>query len=155
MMIASRALQPLSASRLLSQTLRRSPQFRAVTTSSLPHGSSPTPPPPRRAVTVANDTGRVPWGQLSAREKAARSTQQSVNFVVVIVGIVMTVGVSYVLYTEVFSTESKTAVFNRCADRIRKDQRCVELLAGRGKGGEIQAYGQDSWSRWARNRLIA
>lgn len=152
-MITSRVLQPLYTARLLSQSVRCGAQYRTATTSSVPHGSSQ--PPPRRAVTIANDTGRVPWGQLSGREKAARSTQQSVNFVVVIVGAVMTIGVSYVLYKEVFSTESKTAVFNKCADKIRQDQRCVELLAGRGKGGEIQAYGQDSWSRWARNRLIA
>ncbi|KAF7846232.1 hypothetical protein BT93_L4794 [Corymbia citriodora subsp. variegata] len=119
----------------------------------MPGGSSS--PPPRRAITVANDTGRIPWGQLSTREKAARSTQQSFNFLVVIVGVVMTGGVSYILYKEVFSTESKTAVFNRAADRIRQDPACVELLAGRGKGGEIQAYGEASWSRWARNRFIA
>lgn len=89
------------------------------------------------------------------REKTARSTQQSANFLLILLGIGMTGGVAYVLYLEVFSTESKTAVFNRVADRIKRDERCVELLAGRGKGKEVQAYGEASWSRWARNRFIA
>ncbi|GAB7351164.1 hypothetical protein MBLNU459_g1614t2 [Dothideomycetes sp. NU459] len=152
-MATTSAMHSLAVPRLLAQGLRRGSQYRCASTGSVPHGSSS--PPPRRAVTIRNDTGRVPWGELSAREKAARSTQQSVNLAVVIAGVVMTVGVTYIMYTEVFSTESKTAVFNRCVDRVRQDQRCIELLAGRGKGSEIQAYGQDSWSRWARNRLIA
>lgn len=61
------------------------------------------------------------------------------------------------LYLEVFSTDSKTAVFNRAADRVRKDPRCLELLAGEGihSKREISAHGEPSWSRWARNRTIA
>jgi mitochondrial import inner membrane translocase subunit TIM21 len=34
----------------------------------------------------------VPWNQLSAGEKTARATQQTFNFGLVIVGIVLTVG---------------------------------------------------------------
>lgn len=151
-MASALVIPPVVATRLAGRTLRLRPHYRAATTSSL--GSSP-PPPPRRAVTVTTDTGRVPWSELSIREKAARSTQQSINFGVLLLAIGMTAGVSYVLYTEVFSTESKTAVFNRCANRIREDPRCIELLAGKGKGGEIEAHGEPSWSRWARNRTIA
>lgn len=47
--------------------------------------------PTRKQITVVSDDGRVRWGDLSTREKAARTTQQSVNFVVVIAGVVMTV----------------------------------------------------------------
>lgn len=47
--------------------------------------------PPRRQVTVANDDGRVNWSELSAREKAARTTQQSFNLLIIAVGVVMTV----------------------------------------------------------------
>lgn len=47
----------------------------------------------RRQVTIANDDGKVQWSQLSTKEKAARTTQQTVNFGVVIVGAVMTVGI--------------------------------------------------------------
>jgi hypothetical protein len=46
---------------------------------------------PRKQITVASDDGRVRWGELSPREKAARATQQSINFAVIIVGAVMTV----------------------------------------------------------------
>lgn len=116
-----------------------------------------TPIARRRAVTVVNDTGRVPWQQLSFGEKAARTTQQSFNFGLVLLGVVATGGVATVLWLEVFSTDSKTAVFNRAADRVRKDSTCLELLAGEGLHNkrEISAHGEPSWSRWARNRTIA
>ena len=127
---------------------------RLASTSSLANG---TPAPRRRAVTIANDTGRVPWNQLSIGEKAARTTQQSFNVGLVLLGLGATGAVATVLYLEVFSTDSKTAVFNRAADRVRKDSRCLELLAGEGihNKREISAYGEPSWSRWARNRTIA
>lgn len=127
-------------------------QIRKATTSSLPNNAAT---PRRRAVTVVSDTGRVPWKELSIGEKAARTTQQSMNLGIVLLGIGMTVGVAAVLYLEVFSSDSKTAVFNRAADRVRKDDRCIQILAGRGHGREIEAYGENSWSRWARNRYIA
>lgn len=151
---SSRALRSLVTLRTpkVVRALVKQTQIRAATTSSLPNGSKP---PPRRAVTVVSDTGRVPWKELSVGEKAARTTQQSMNLGIVLLGVGMTVGVATVLYLEVFSSDSKTAVFNRAADRVRKDDRCIQLLAGRGHGREIQAYGENSWSRWARNRFIA
>ena len=90
-------------------------------------------------------------------EKAARTTQQTFNVGLVLLGIVATGGVVTVLWLEVFSTDSKTAVFNRAADRVRKDPKCLELLAGEGihTKREIKAFGEPSWSRWARNRTIA
>lgn len=121
--------------------------------------TSSTPPPSsrRRAVTVINDTGRVPWSQLSLGEKAARTTQQSFNVGLVLLGVLATGGVATVLYLEVFSTSSKTTIFNRAADRVRKDPKCLELLCGEGLHSkrEISAFGEPSWSRWARNRTIA
>lgn len=114
-------------------------------------------PSRRRAVTVVNDTGRVPWQNLTFGEKAARTTQQTFNFGLILLGIVATGGVATVLWLEVFSTDSKTAIFNRTADRVRKDSKCLELLAGEGLHSkkDIKAYGEPSWSRWARNRTIA
>lgn len=54
-------------------------------------GTTGTSPRPRRkAVTAFNDDGRVPWGELSAMEKAARTTQQSFNFGFIILGAVLT-----------------------------------------------------------------
>jgi import inner membrane translocase subunit TIM21 len=50
-----------------------------------------SPTPKRKAVTAFNDDGRVAWGDLSAREKAARATQQTFNFSFIIVGAVLTV----------------------------------------------------------------
>jgi import inner membrane translocase subunit TIM21 len=61
-------------------------------------------------------------------------------------------GVAYLLYTDVFSTDSKTAIFNRATDELKADSRVVDLL---GPSKEIRAFGEASWSRWARNRTIA
>lgn len=53
--------------------------------------SNPQPTKKRKAVTVINDDGRVAWGDLSVKEKAARTTQQTFNFSLIILGAVMTV----------------------------------------------------------------
>ncbi len=45
-------------------------------------------PSSRKQVTIGNDDGRVPWGQLSTGEKAARTTQQTFNFGVILAGAV-------------------------------------------------------------------
>ena len=57
-------------------------------------GTSSAPISPRRQVTVTDDDGRVKWGNLSPREKAARTTQQTFNLGIVVVGVVMTVKLS-------------------------------------------------------------
>lgn len=108
--------------------------------------------PSRRSVTPFNDDGRVPWTDLSAREKTGRAAQQTFNFGMVIVGVVLTGGVGYLLYQEVFSPDSKTAYFNRAVDRIKADARCVELL---GDGRKITAYGEETFNKWRRARPIA
>lgn len=99
----------------------------------------------------------MPWKDLSIGEKAARTTQQSFNFGIVALGIGLTGAVATVLWLEVFSSDSKTAYFNRAADRVRADPECRRLLAGdaRASKREIEAHGEPSWSRWARNRTIA
>jgi hypothetical protein len=53
--------------------------------------SSPTPQPQRKSITLTGDTGQVRWSDLSPGEKAVRTTQQSFNLVVVVVGILATV----------------------------------------------------------------
>ncbi|KAF8848366.1 import inner membrane translocase subunit tim-21, mitochondrial [Acephala macrosclerotiorum] len=115
-------------------------------------GTSNTPPRRRKAVTPFNDDGRVSWGDLSAGEKAARATQQTFNFGFIIIGAVLTGGVAYVLYAEVFSVDSKTRVFNRAVDEVKKDSRCNDLL---GEGKKITAYGEPTWNKWARARPLA
>ncbi|KAK4100289.1 TIM21-domain-containing protein [Parathielavia hyrcaniae] len=114
--------------------------------------AGPTPDSRRRAVTPFNDDGHVPWTDLSAGEKTARAAQQTFNFGMVIVGLVLTGGVGYVLYSEVFSPDSKTTYFNRAVDRIRTDPRCVELL---GEGKKMTAFGEETYNKWRRARPIA
>ncbi|KAJ5569794.1 uncharacterized protein N7459_009224 [Penicillium hispanicum] len=114
-------------------------------------GSGPQRPK-RRNVTVFSDDGRYTWGELSGREKVARATQQSFNFVVVIAGVVLTGGVFTLLYQDVFSPNSRTWQFEKAVERIKDDARCTKLLGDR---REIKAFGENTSSRWARNRPIA
>jgi import inner membrane translocase subunit TIM21 len=55
--------------------------------------TSPQPAPRRRSVTPFNDNGKVPWGELSGKEKVARTTQQSFNFGFIILGAILTVSI--------------------------------------------------------------
>ncbi|KAH7070981.1 TIM21-domain-containing protein [Paraphoma chrysanthemicola] len=117
------------------------------------HSSSPgPPPPPRKSITLTGDSGQVRWSDLSPGEKVVRTTQQSFNLVVVVVGVLATGGVGYFLFSDVFSPSSKTAQFNRAVTLIRADSRCQALL---GPSSEIAAFGEASWSRLARNRFIS
>jgi mitochondrial import inner membrane translocase subunit TIM21 len=92
---------------------------------------SPTSSTRRKTITPFNDTGQVPWGQLSPAEKISRTAQQSFNLTLVIVGIAGVCGVSFYLWSDVFSSSSQTALYNRAADKIRDDTKVRELL-GRG-----------------------
>jgi import inner membrane translocase subunit TIM21 len=56
------------------------------------------------------------------------------------------------LFSDVFSPSSVTAHFNRATDMVRADPRCQKLL---GDGTQIAAYGENSWSRLARNRYVS
>lgn len=105
----------------------------------------------RRSVTPFNDDGHVPWTNLSGAEKTGRAAQQTFNFGFILVGVGLTGVVAYFLFTEVFSPESKVTHFNRAFDRIRKDQRCLELL---GDGKKITAHGEETYNKWRRARPI-
>jgi import inner membrane translocase subunit TIM21 len=103
----------------------------------------------------AND-GTVPWSNLSAGEKVLRSGQQSFNFLVIIAGAALTIGIGTLLYSEVFSPSSKTVQFNHAVDRIRRSRECIDTLCGpMGRGKDISAYGETTWNKWNRNRPIA
>ena len=105
----------------------------------------------RKQVTVINDDGRVQWKDLSAREKTARTTQQTFNLGIILVGLIMTGGCASFLYREVFSTDSKTYHFNQAVDKIRADPRVREAL---GSDTKINAYGEPTSNRWARARPL-
>ena len=51
-------------------------------------------------MTAFNDDGRVAWGDLSMGEKAARTTQQTFNFGMIILGAVLTVGPMFRTYKQ-------------------------------------------------------
>jgi len=132
--------------------------------------SSSTRSTRKKNITVLSDDGMLQWGELSGKEKMARATQQSFNFVIVLAGAVLTVctrippylncsanhrckgGVFTLLYLEVFSPNSRTWQFEKAVERIKDDARCTKLLGDR---REIKAYGENTWSRWQRNRPVA
>jgi len=64
----------------------------------------------------------------------------------------MQTGVGYLLYTEVFSLDSKTYHFNKAVDQVKADSRCIDIL---GDSKKISAYGEPTSSRWAMARPIA
>lgn len=66
-------------------------QFNKFSTQRSLRATSSSSSSSRKHVTVVNDDGRVRWNELSVGEKAARTTQQSFNLAVVIVGIALTV----------------------------------------------------------------
>ncbi|KAF4126677.1 mitochondrial import inner membrane translocase subunit TIM21 [Geosmithia morbida] len=115
-------------------------------------GTTPTPQPRRRTITPFNDDGRVAWKDLSSGEKASRATQQTFNFGMIVVGLVLTGGVTYFLWTDVFSPDSKIAHFNRAVDKIRADPRLRELL---GSSRKITAHGDETFNKWRRARPVA
>ncbi|TDZ22707.1 Mitochondrial import inner membrane translocase subunit TIM21 [Colletotrichum orbiculare MAFF 240422] len=49
-------------------------------------------------------------------------------------------------------SQFKTAHYNRAVDRIRSDQRCIELL---GDPKKISAHGEETYNKWRRARPIA
>lgn len=150
----------------------RSAPFSTTRTPQATHGSTSPPPnagPQRKSITLTGDTGQVRWSDLSPGEKAVRTTQQSFNLVVVVVGVVATVHllfscsyvlltnklqitISTLLFTDVLSPSSKTAHFNHAVTLLRAHPQCQQLL---GPGPQIAAFGEPSWSRWARNRHIS
>lgn len=83
-------IQP-SSSRRTSPLCRNA--FSTTRNAQASHSSTPnTPPgPQRKSITLTGDTGQVRWSDLSPGEKAVRTTQQSVNLVVVLVGVLATV----------------------------------------------------------------
>ena len=133
--------------------------------------SSSNPSSRRRSITVTSDDGRYNWSELSRGEKAARSTQQTANFLLVAAGLTGTVSplrsrassrlnanfslqclVSYFLYQELFAPDSKTVQFNHAVDRIKSSPECRDLL---GPSRKIIAYGEPTSSKWARARPLA
>ena len=152
-MAPSRALLPRASPRLRRPSLRPcAPGLvpaRAATNSSIRSnltGPVPSPAPPPRA----------PWRALSPAGRLGRATAQTGNLGVVLVGAVLTAGIGYLLLTQVVAAEGPVALFDRAADEVRGDARVQELLgaARKGKRG-VRAHGEETGSRWVRNRPVA
>ncbi|CAI4214831.1 unnamed protein product [Parascedosporium putredinis] len=144
--VAVRHVSVLSGSKSLGALASR--HYSTQTSSS----KSANPSSKRRAVTPFNDDGRVNWTDLSRGEKAARATQQTFNFGFILAGLGLTGAVVYLLFTEVFSPDSRVANFSRAVDLIKKDTACQAAL---GDPKKILAHGEETYSRWKRSRPIA
>lgn len=103
----------------------------------------------RQRIQIVGAQPQRQWKDLSTGEKVVRTTETSFYSSVVIVGAVMCGGVMVLLWTDVFSPESKTSHYNHAVDTIRNDPKCQEIL---GEGKDIEAFGQQfSRNRWSRN----
>jgi len=142
----------LSSSVSFRAQLLRSPCTTAFIRNALSRAATSSSGPTRKQISVINDDGSVSWSDLSARERVSRATQQTFNFAIVIIGVVMTGGAFTFLYLDVLSPNSKTRQFDKAVDRVKDDARCTALLGDRKK---IRAFGEDTWNKWARNRPIA
>ncbi|KAK1836904.1 TIM21-domain-containing protein [Podospora conica] len=152
-LLASRRTTHLS---LPKPTPPTTPLLRQASTTTGTPPPKPPPGPTRRAVTPFNDDGRVPWSSLSIPEKTGRAAQQTFNLGLVAVGLALTGGVAYVLWTELVSVDSKTAWFNRGVDRVRGDAACRRLLGAREwSGSDIKAFGEETGNKWRRARPLA
>ena len=107
-------------------------------------GPAPSAPPPPRP----------PWRALSPAGRLGRATSQTANLGVVLLGAALTGGIAYLLVTQVFAAESPVALFDRAADEVRADARVQRLLGAADKRG-IRAHGEETGSRWVRNRPVA
>ncbi|KIW25367.1 uncharacterized protein PV07_08551 [Cladophialophora immunda] len=144
---SSSSLLDLSGHRTLLPPARR-PQSHSRHASTSTSSSSSG----RRAVTVTTDDGRYGWNELSAGEKAARGTQQTFNFLLVSLGLVGTITIAYLLYTDLFAPTSYTVQFNAAVSRIKASPECRALL---GPASQITAYGEPTSNKWARARPLA
>jgi import inner membrane translocase subunit TIM21 len=142
-MTAMRSLLPACRAILIQPVRRHHPQSLLLRR---PASSGTTK---RRSVTPFNDDGHVPWSELSTSEKAARSAQQGFNYSLAAFGLFLTLGISYIMWTEVFAPESRTNQFSRAVRRIKQDQRCIDAL---GPARKLSAHGDSSWSSLRRPR---
>lgn len=84
--VVAKSLQQSLSKRVIGrQCLLFTIQRHYATSNTLAGTSKPSV---RKQVTVGNDDGRVPWGELSIGEKVARTTQQSFNSAVIFAGAV-------------------------------------------------------------------
>ena len=82
--LAAKSRQQLVSTRIAGRRCLPFPMHRYYATPNTLPGT--TEPSSRKQVTIGNDDGRVPWGQLSPGEKASRTTQQTFNFGVILAG---------------------------------------------------------------------
>ena len=89
--LVARTARPWASTRQRPRRACSILQFETYATSTSSGGTGRAATPSRRAITVTTDDGRIDWGDLSTGEKAARTTQQSFNFLLVAAGAAGTV----------------------------------------------------------------
>ncbi|RKF58328.1 Mitochondrial import inner membrane translocase subunit TIM21 [Erysiphe neolycopersici] len=102
-----------------------------------------------KSLTNLNSNDITSWSKLSKKGKILRATRQTFNLGLIMCGTVLSGGVAYLLYSEVFSSDSKTSHFNRSFDQIKKDPRCIAVL---GDTETITAYGEGMGGSWRKAR---
>ncbi|ORX57050.1 TIM21-domain-containing protein [Hesseltinella vesiculosa] len=104
--------------------------------------------PPHRSSLISQETAKE-WKDLSTTQKVAAASKASFNFTVIGVGLALTLGLVYVVGSELFGTQSSTNIFSDALERARQNEEIIELI-----GEPIKGHGAPSRNRMKRNRRI-
>ncbi|KAG2222907.1 hypothetical protein INT45_013538 [Circinella minor] len=89
------------------------------------------------------------WKELSTPQKVVAASKVTVDIGVILTGLAVTSALIYFVGSELFGSDSTTAIFSNSVDRIREHPELSELL-----GAPIKGHGEPSRSRMKRNRRI-
>ncbi|KAI8149606.1 TIM21-domain-containing protein [Fennellomyces sp. T-0311] len=89
------------------------------------------------------------WKDLSTPQKVVAASKVTVDLGVILTGLAVTSALLYFVGSELFGSDSTTAIFNDAVDRIRDHPELSGLL-----GSPIKGHGEPSRNRMKRNRRI-
>ncbi|KAI9485142.1 TIM21-domain-containing protein [Zychaea mexicana] len=154
--LISVVLFPKSQVPAASRAFVRRPALRATT-----HNTNPTSSC-RRLYATANNNNKTAqrsslisrqtakeWKELSTPQKVVAASKVTVDLGVILTGLALTSVLLYFVGSELFGSDSTTAIFSDAVDRIRVHPELSELL-----GAPIKGHGEPSRNRMKRNRRI-
>ncbi|KAF9173802.1 mitochondrial import inner membrane translocase subunit tim21 [Mortierella sp. AD011] len=105
--------------------------------------------PERPLSALAHHTEKKQWKDLSTPEKVVTATKTTTNYAVVAAGVVLVGAIGYAIVSELFGSNSDTHVFGDALEKVRNNEKLVEIL-----GTPIKGHGEPSSSSRRRNRRI-
>jgi len=99
---------------------------------------TPGPFPNPTNTSLSQTTKEKPWSQLTAWSRVKRSTRNTADFSIILLGGLLVIGVFTSLYTDIFNPNSKWSWFSHSVSLIKSDPRCLALL---GRADKLVAHG--------------